>query len=305
MIGIGIDVSGARLDVASTQTQRVRSFANTGAGIDALLAWLLKQGQVRIVVEATGGYEMAVLQACAAAGLWICRVNPRQARDFVRATGQLAKTDQLDARGLAQMARAIEQLRPYTPLEDWRAALLPWVQRRTQVVRLLQQQSQQLAMLDHPQVRALAQASLDALRAERDALDAELRQRMAPHVTAALTSMKGLGPVLRATLLTQLPELGRLDRGKIAKLVGIAPLNCDSGTMKGQRHIWGGRGSVRTALYMAALSAIRFEPSIRAYFQQLRARGKPGKVALVACMRKMLTVLNARCRDELRAAAGA
>jgi transposase len=174
------------------------------------------------------------------------------------------------------------------------------VQRRMPVVRLLQQQSQQLAMLDQPQVRALAQGSLDALRAERDALDAELRQRMAPHVTAALTSMKGLGPVLRATLLTQLPELGRLDRGKIAKLVGIAPLNCDSGKMKGQRHIWGGRRSVRTALYMAALSAIRFEPSIRAYFQQLRARGKPGKVALVACMRKMLTVLNARYRDEMR-----
>ena len=300
MIGIGIDVCGARLDVASTQTPHVRAFANTTAGIAALLRWLLDQGDVRIVLEATGGYEMAALQACAAAGLWTCRVNPRQARDFAKATGQLAKTDRLDARVLAQMALAIPQLRPYAPLEAWRAALLPWVQRRAQVAQLLQGQRQQMDRIDDPRVRVIAAPALHALEAEREVLDRELQQRMAPHLTAALKSMKGLGPILRATLLTHLPELGRLDHRQIAKLVGIVPLNCDSGTMQGQRHIWGGRRAIRTALYMAALSAIRFEPQIRTFFQQLRARGKPGKVALVACMRKMLTILNARRRDELR-----
>lgn len=299
MVGIGIDVCGQWLDVARSDTGQTWRYANDADGIGALIAWLLDQATVRVVLEATGGWERGVLEACAAVGLWVCRVNPRQARAYAQATGQLAKTDRADARVLSQM-HGLPRLRAHVPLEDWRTALAAWVTRRSQVVVALHQQRQQLARLP-ADVRDGARACIEALCAERDTIDRTLQRCMRPHLSAALSGMKGVGPVLQATLLARLPELGRLDARKIAALVGVAPLNCDSGQHRGQRRIWGGRSDVRTVLYMAALSAMRYEPALRAFCDRLRQRGKPGKVIVVACMHKMLTILNARRRDELRA----
>lgn len=300
MIGIGVDVSKAQLDVAMESEAKVRRFENTAAGIRRLRAWLRKQGEVRIVVEATGGYEEAVLQACAAEGLWIARVNPRQARDFAKAMGYLAKTDQLDAHVLAQMAALLHRkLQRFLPPPAWQVQLTAWVRRRAQVVVAIQQLRQQLALIDDRAIRRGAEHTLRALTAEQRTLDREIQRLSAPHITPALRSIKGLGPVVQATLITSLPELGKLDRRQVATLAGVAPLNRDSGTLKGQRHIWGGRAGLRTVLYMATLTAIRWQPELKAFFTRLRARGKPGKVALVACIRKLLVILNARRRDEL------
>lgn len=299
MVGIGIDVSAQWLDVARSDTGDAWRHANSVDGIVELLARLLDLREVRVVMEATGGFEQGVLDACTATGLWTCRVNPRQARAYAQAIGPLAKTDRIDARVLAQM-HSLPQLRAHVPPEAWRTELAAWVTRRGQVVTAVHQQRQQLARLPAA-VRDGAGACIAALCAERDTIDRQLRRLMQPRLSAALSGMKGVGPVLQATLLARLPELGRLDQRKIAKLVGVAPLNCDSGQHRGQRHIWGGRRDLRTVLYMAALSAMRWEPAIRAFHDRLRARGKAGKVVVVACMHKMLTILNARRRDELRA----
>ena len=300
MVDIGIDVSKAWLDVAVHGQLQIRRFPNTGPGIDKLVGWAATQADARVVVEATGGYERAVLQALAQRGIWVCRVNARQARDFAKATGRLAKTDAIDALALAHMVAALhERMRPWVPQEPWRVELAQWVQRRTQVVGLVQQQRQHLDSASDKALRRLMDKTLRALLGELKVLDRAIERQSRPHVTPALSSMKGTGRVFQASTLALLPELGHLDRQQIAKLVGVAPLNCDSGTHQGRRRTWGGRASVRQTLYMAALSAIRWEPAIRAYFNRLKERGKPGKVALVACMRKMLTILNARVRDEL------
>lgn len=302
MFGIGVDVSKARLDVRQHDQTTGSEFCNDKQGIRKLVAQLRKQPEVRIVVEATGGYENALLEACARAGIWIARVNARAARDFAKGTGQLAKTDRLDARALAHMAHLLhERLRRFVLPTPWRAELDAWVRRRAQVVDEIAQRQQQVAVIAVKALQRLARKTLRVLCSERDALDRQIACLSKPHLTPALRSMKGLGPVTQATLLAQLPELGELDRRAIAKLVGVAPLNCDSGMKRGQRHIWGGREAVRAVLYMATLSAIRWEPNIKAYFAQLTVRGKPGKVALLACVRKVLVILNARRRDEIRA----
>ena len=300
MVDIGMDVSKAWLDVAVHGQVQVRRFANTANGIGKLVAWVSTLAQARVVLEATGGYERAVLQALFDAGVWVCRINPRQARDFAKATGRLAKTDAIDALALAHMMAALhERMRPWVPLEPWRVELAQWVQRRSQVVGLIQQQRQHLDTTGDKTLQRLMSKTLRALLGEMKILDQTIERQSQPHVTPALRSMKGTGPVFQATTLALLPELGHLDRQQIAKLVGVAPLNCDSGKHQGRRRTWGGRAGVRRALYMAALSAIRWEPIIKSFFQRLRAQGKPGKLALVACMRKMLTILNARVRDEL------
>ncbi|MDM4769599.1 IS110 family transposase [Solimonas sp. SE-A11] len=300
MIGIGIDVSKAQLDVATDGVSKIVQFSNSPAGIQRLLRWLESFDEVRIVVEATGGYETAVVTACTQADLWISRVNPRQARDFAKATGVLAKTDQLDARILAQMAALLHpKLRRSLPVPGWQTELSAWVRRRAQIVLAIQQQRQQLPTAGMEALRRGIQATLQALRDEQREVESQIRTLSQPQLTPCLRSMKGLGPVVQASLLSELPELGRLEGRQIAKLVGVAPLNRDSGTLRGQRHIWGGRAGLRVVLYMATLVAVRWQPEIKAFFQRLRARGKPGKVALVACMRKLLVILNARRRDEL------
>lgn len=304
MLAVGIDIGKAALDVAMEGDRKLRRFPNTRAGIDRLLRLLSGQANVRIVLEATGGYEDAVLAACADAGLWVARVNPRQARDFARATGQWAKTDALDARMLAEMAKAFHtRLRPHAPLLPWQSALKRWLRRRGQVTEALQRTRQQCAMT-LPEIRVLMKKTIVALQREQAAIDLQIRRLLQAHTTPALRSSKGLGPVFQATMLALLPELGHLRRQQIAKLAGVAPHNRDSGQTQGKRSIYGGRPDVRVALYMATLSAVRWNPEMKAHYQQLRARGKVAKVALVACMRKLLTIVNARRRDEIRACAG-
>ena len=299
-VSVGVDVSKATLDVAIHGAMELRCFPNTPAGHRRLIAWLQPQGTHQVVLEATGGYEQAALDALQAAGLPVVRANPRQARDFARATGQLAKTDRLDARMLAQMAATLP-LRPYQPAAAWRRRLAEWSQRRGQLVTLLTGERQRLRRLTEAPLRRSLQRHIAWLESEIAALDREIAQQLeAQPVLAPLRTLKGVGPVLMATLAGELPELGRLDRKAIAKLVGVAPLARDSGQWRGPRHVWGGRHAVRSALYMAALVGVRHEPRLREIYQRLRTRGKAAKVALVACMRKLLVILNARMRDALR-----
>ena len=301
---VGIDVGKAALDLAVDGVSGVVRFANNAAGIRKLVARLGRLDDPRNVVEATGGYEETLLEACCDAGLWICRANPRQARDFARATGELAKTDAIDAALLALMARLLhERLRRHEAPHPWQRELRDWLRRRGQVVVTLQAQKQQTA-LTSPAVRQLMARTIAALKRALAAIDAAMQALLKTHASPALRSAKGMGPIFQATSLALLPELGRLSRQQIAKLVGVAPMNRDSGQTTGKRRIRGGRAPVRVALYMATLSAVRWDPVMRAHYQQLRARGKLGKVALVACMRKLLTIVNARRRDELRAQEG-
>ena len=300
MIAVGIDVSKEVLDLGVHQEAKLQQYKNTPAGIAKLVRDLRRREGVRVLVEATGGYEEAVLAACAAGGLWICRVNPRQARDFAKATGQLAKTDALDARILAEMMSVLsDRLRRHEPAAEWGNELKSWLRRRNQVTEQIIANTQQLAMA-LPLIAHGMKQTLAALRRERTVIDAAMKQLLAAHATPAIGSGKGMGPMFQIALLALLPELGHLDRRQIAKLVGVAPMNRDSGKHQGKRTIYGGRAQMRVALYMATLSAVRWEPEIKAHYQQLRARGKVAKVALVACMRKMLGIVNARRRSELR-----
>lgn len=300
MIAVGIDVSKEVLDLGLHREPKLQQYENTSAGIKRLVKAMLKLGEVRILVEATGGYEEAVLAACAKAGIWICRVNPRQARDFAKATGQLAKTDALDARVLAEMMSVLsDRLRRYEPPSEWGNELKSWLRRRNQVTEQIIANTQQLAMALPLIARGMKQ-TLAALRRERTVIDVAMKQLLAAHATPAIGSGKGMGPMFQTALLALLPELGHLDRRQIAKLVGVAPMNRDSGKHQGKRTIYGGRAQMRVALYMATLSAVRWDPELKAHYQQLRARGKIAKVALVACMRKMLGIVNARRRSELR-----
>ena len=303
MIAVGVDVGKANLDVGIYGESGVERFGNTSADIRRLTRQLKRRGAERIVVEATGGYEEALLESLAKAGLWVARINPRQARNFARATGQLAKTDGLDARMLAEMAAVFHaRLRRHAAAEPWQLELKGWLRRRNQVTETIICTRQQMAM-SLSAIRALMKKTLAALQRELTVIDAALKRLLGGHSTPALRSSKGLGPMFQASALALLPELGRLNRQQIAKLVGVAPLNHDSGQTQGKRKIYGGRGQMRVALYMATLSAVRWEPTLRAHYQQLRARGKVAKVALVACMRKLLTIVNARRREELLAEA--
>ena len=300
MIAVGIDVSKEVLDLGLHREPKLQQYENTSAGIKRLVKAMLKLGEVRILVEATGGYEEAVLAACAKAGIWICRVNPRQVRDFAKATGQLAKTDALDARVLAEMMSVLsDRLRRHEPPSEWGNELKSWLRRRNQVTEQIIANTQQLAMALPLIARGMKQ-TLAALRRERTVIDVAMKQLLAAHATPAIGSGKGMGPMFQTALLALLPELGHLDRRQIAKLVGVAPMNRDSGKHQGKRTIYGGRAQMRVALYMATLSAVRWDPELKAHYQQLRARGKIAKVALVACMRKMLGIVNARRRSELR-----
>ena len=306
IIGIGVDVSKAFLDVVIHGRKRSTRFKNEANGFIALIAWLIVElgatykSAARVLIEATGGYEEAFLDALIDAQIWACQINPRQVRDFAKSTGQLAKTDNVDALMLAEMVQLFHpRLRRYQRPEPWRKALQAWVKRRLQVIRMIGAQRAQARFLQDAQLQKLMDQTIVSMQAELKVIERKIAEMSAPHLPAALKSMKGVGPVLQASLMTELPELGTLSPGKIAKLVGVAPLNCDSGTMQGQRHIWGGRARLRMVLYMATLVAIRWEPTIKAFYLRLRAKGKPGKVALVAGMRKMLVILNARMREEL------
>jgi transposase len=255
------------------------------------------------VLEATGGLERAATVALAAAGLPVVVVNPRQARDFARATGQLAKTDALDARALAHFADVI---RPTPrPLPDAQTQeLRALLGRRQQLIGMRTAEQNRLAGASERLTKDIT-AHMTWLNADIATLDNDLETllRASPlwrENDDLLQSAKGIGPVSAHTLLLELPELGTLTRQQIAALVGVAPLNCDSGTMRGKRTIWGGRAHVRTVLYMSTLVATRFNPQINVFYERLLAAGKVKKVALTACMRKFLTILNAMLKHRTR-----
>ena len=301
--GVGIDVSKSWLDVHVHGLGHSARFGNTPVGYARLLAWLSPHALRLVVLEATGGYEQAALDALHAAGLPMVRLNPRQARDFAKATGQLAKTDTLDARVLAQMAAVLELMR-YQPAEPLRRQLAQYRQRRAHLVMLLQQERQRLSQLSDAWLQQQARTAVRHWQKMLGEVDARIAGQIAAQSDlAVLRQVTGVGPVLLATLAAQLPELGRVDGKAIAKLVGVAPLARDSGSMRGARSIWGGRASVRQALYMGALVAVRFHPDLRTFYQRLRAQGKVAKVALVAAMRKLLVILNAKMRDQMAATA--
>ena len=297
---IGVDVAKAWLDVTGTSEETVRRFANDEPGIAALVANLAARGPRLVVLEATGGYETAVTAALAAAGLAVAVVNPRQVRDFARATGRLAKTDALDAQILARFAQRVQP--PARPLPDATTQeLASLLARRRQLIEMRSAERNRRPALP-PRLQPGLDEHLALLERQIAALDDELDQTLRDSPVwrekeALLRSIPGIGPVVARTLLGELPELGTLSRQEAAALAGVAPLNHDSGQRRGARRIWGGRAPVRAALYMAVVSATRFNPAIRALHDRLRRAGNPPKVAFVACMRKLLTIANAVLRD--------
>ena len=297
---VGIDVSKDRLDVHIRPTDTRLELGYDEAGLQDLLT-ALGDTPMLIVLEATGGYERRVVATLAAHSRPVVVVNPRQVRDFARATGELAKTDAIDARMLSLFA---ERVRPdVRTLPDVTAIeFAGLLARRRQVVEMMTAERHRLALATKS-VRKRIEKHIAWLERQLEDLDGELDDviKKSPVWRAKenlLRSVPGVGPILARTLLAELPELGHLDRKEIAKLAGVAPLADDSGKRRGRRAIWGGRASVRSVLYMATLTASRYNPVIRAYYQQLIARGKLRKVALVACMRKLLITLNAIVRSD-------
>ena len=297
---VGIDVAKATLDIASHSETAVAQQANDDDGILAIVAHLNSLNPTLIVVEASGGWEMNLVAALAAAGLPVAVVNPTRVKYFAKAMGQYAKTDQLDARLLAHFA---ERVRPEVrPLKQGDQALLSQViSRRQQLVKMLTMEKNRRSTT-LGEMRFQLDRHIQWLKTEIAALNDRMSQLIGacPQWQAkekVLLSVPGVGPVTTLTLVADLPELGDLNRQKIAALVGLAPINKDSGPRQGKRRIFGGRASVRSVLYMAALSASKTNPVIRAFYERLLAKGKPKKVALTACMRKLLVMLNAMIRD--------
>ncbi len=300
---VGIDVAKATLDVAVHPTPDRWTLAYTEREVAGLVPRLAALAPALVVLEATGGLEEPLVGALAAAGLPVVVVNPRQVRDFAKATGRLAKTDALDATVLAHFAATV---RPTPrPLPDAATqSLAALVTRRRQLVEMLTAERNRLGSAPRA-LRAEIQAHITWLKRRLGRLDTDLGQaiRTSPAWRVQddlLQSVPGVGPVLATTLLASLPELGTLNRRAIAALVGVAPLNRDSGTFRGRRRVWGGRAAVRAVLYMGTLVAVRHNPVLRAFYQRLRGAGKLPKVALTACMRKLLTILNAMLKHQQR-----
>lgn len=296
MFGIGIDVSKATLDVA-VHGEQFRQFSNDKRGFVCLIRWLKTWPIKQVVLEASGGYERAALDALHAAGLPMVRINPARARRFAQGTGRAAKTDRLDATVLAQMAHLLPLTR-YVPPAPWQQRLAEFAQCRRHLVQMRVSEMQRLRRLVDPDLIAMKQRYIAQLSDDLKQLDKAIAEQLEGQPGwKNIGALKGVGPILISTLACELPELGSLGSKAIASLVGLAPMNRESGTWQGQRRISGGRAVVREALYMAALTAIRYEPRLRAFYAGLKAKGKASKVALVAVMRKMLVILNARKRD--------
>lgn len=301
---VGIDVAKATLDVAGTENLSPFTVSNDGAGFTEITDRLRGPGVSLILMEATGGLEAQVAGFLQADGFDVVIINPRQARDFARAMGHLAKTDRLDAAMLAQLARVIDRhpdrSRFIRTLPDAaRQALTALVVRRRQLNQMLVAERNRLYP-SRPGGRESIGRIMAALEAELALVTREMNCHLRQHFreqARLLTSVKGVADITAATLLAELPELGTLTRREISALVGVAPVNRDSGKMRGRRTIFGGRAGVRGTLYMAVITAIQFNPAVRAFYARLVAGGKPKKVALVACMRKLLTVLNAMVRS--------
>jgi transposase len=306
VVVVGIDVAKAHVDVAVLgHAWPAQRFANDADGHSTLAAALQPLEVSLVVMEATGGYEAPVACALQATGLPVAVVNPKQARDFAKGIGRLAKTDRIDAQVLAEMAAVLvrrdDLVRFLRPLPDARQQeLAALVTRRRQRLTMLGSERLRLP-LAVPKVRPSIEAMITAIRNQLDDVEGQMQAQVREHYTeldALLRSAKGIGPIASATLIAALPELGHLNRREISALVGIAPMANDSGTTRGRRRIHGGRFDVRNVLYMATLSARIYNPIIRAHYERLRAAGKAPKVALVACMRKLLTTLNAMVRTN-------
>lgn len=301
-IYVGIDVAKDRLDLAVHTRGEPWSVTNDAAGIGVVVQQLEELEPMLVVLEATGGLQWPVAGALAAAGLPVALVNPRQVRDFARATGQLAKTDRLDARVLAHFAQAVQPTP--NPLPDSQTQeLTALLTRRRQIIEMLTAEQNRLGATVSAVVRQRVQEHIRWLEEELGRVDGGLEQaiRESPlwrEKDNLLRSVPGIGPVVSTTLLADLPELGTLSRHQIAALVGVAPFNRDSGRFRGRRMVWGGRARVRSALYMAALVATRHNPVIGAFYQRLCAAGKAKKVALTACIRKLVTILNAMLKQH-------
>jgi transposase len=298
----GVDVSKQFLDLATGPAAEVQRFVHDVAGIDAIVELAQRDQPDRIVVEATGGWESALVAVLAHAGLPVVIVNPRQVREFARATGKLAKTDELDARMLCAFALAVKP--PLRPLKDEQAQMLAaLVTRRQQLLQMRTAEKNRLALSTPGLVQRNLKEHIKWLDRHLKDTERDIGQliKVTPlwcETERLLEQIPSVGRVTSHTLIAQLPELGSLNRKQIAALVGVAPFNHDSGLLRGRRTTWGGRAEVRQVLYMATMSAIRCNPAIRRFYRRLRENGKPGKVALVACMRKFLTILNAIVRDR-------
>jgi transposase len=296
---VGIDVAKDQLDLHVRPTGEAFAVARDGEGLAALVERLRS---LKLQLIATGGFETTVAAALAAADLPLAVVNPRQIRDFARAIGRLAKTDALDAEVIARFAEAIRpEPRPIASAEA--QALGELVARRRQILEMIVAETNRRRQLTQPRLIRGLDRHLKALQKELSELEQDIDDQIRGSPVwrdkeDLLTSSPGIGSTTARTLIAELPELGSLDRRKIAALVGFAPFNRDSGTMRGNRHISGGRASVRSALYMAALTAVRCNPPVKALYTRLRAAGKPAKVALVAAAHKLLTILNAMLREK-------
>jgi len=299
---VGIDVSQERLDVHLWPLNLTLAFANTDDGVAELVARLQHEPVKLVVLEATGRYERRAALALMEAGCETAVVNPRRPRDFAKSMGQLAKTDRLDARILAQYGATIGPRADELPSEN-RLVLDELVGRRRQLTGMLAQERTRLQQAVHRAVWKQIRQSIEFLEKRRVAVDKQILKLIERDDDwrlrfELLKSAKGIGDVTAAVLVAELPELGRLNRRQIAKLVGVAPLNCDSGKRRGERHVQGGRATVRQILYMAALSARTWNPTIRAFAKRLEDAGKPFKVVMTACMRKLLTILNTMLRNN-------
>jgi transposase len=297
---VGVDVSKAHLDVGVRGSDDVSTFPNSEHGVSELVQRLAELSPALVVMEATGGFEVPAAASLAASGIAVVIANPRQVRDFAKATGQLAKTDQIDAHILALFAERVRP--PVRPLPDEAARELDAIiGRRRQIIDMITAEKNRLGFALAPVQKGI-QKHIRWLERQLSDVDSDLDNliRKSPVWKAKsdlLREVPGVGPNLARTLIAELPELGQLTHKEIAALVGVAPFPRDSGLIRGKRMVWGGRASVRTALFMSTWSASRWNPVIRVFYQRLRANGKPPKVALVACMRKLLTILNAMLRD--------
>ena len=297
---VGIDVSKKRLDVAFTPNNEFFSITNSQKEIEPLIERLKASLPQRIVLEATGGLERPLALCLAEAGLPVVVVNPRQVRDFARATGQLAKTDKIDAKVLARFALAISpELRP---IKDAACQeLSDHVGRRRQIVFMITQEKNRWARAPQGRIRADIQNHIKFLKEQLDQLNGDIQEilkTLYPDKVELLSTVPGVGPTTIAALIAYLPELGTLSNRKAAALVGTAPLNRDSGSRTGTRSIWGGRRALRQMLYMATISAIRCNHKIREFYLRLTAAGKKPKVAITACMRKLVTILNTMVKQQ-------
>ena len=300
---VGIDVSKARLDVAIVPGEQTWSVANDDGGITELVDKLKGLTPKLVLLEATGGLERRVLARLVGGGLPAMAINPRNVRDFARSLGKLAKTDRIDAIVLGRFAQAVRpELRPIA--DEQSQELQALLTRRRQIVEMITAEKNRLFATDVSKTRRMIKEHIEYLQKSLNINDYDLDQTIKEtpiwlEKVDLLESMPGVGRVTATTLVALLPELGTLGRKQIAALVGVAPFNRDSGTLRGRRAVWGGRATVRAVLYMAALTSSRWNPAIRALYRRLKAAGKPSKVALVACMRKLLTILNAMLRSRV------